>query len=192
LAFLRRQKTALPRFFAKLSAMRYYFVSFFLLVSVFSAFGQKMLLLERANRARTTKLYIGDALRFRLVGKEDYWYTRSITDILPESNTLLLDNFPVKVSDIRAIKVRRKPVWRVLSGATFSLGATLALATTVGKVFYRDEGVDAPKLYTISAVSLGTGWFLARPRKLKMGEKHRLRIVEVKFPEPLIVPPPKQ
>lgn len=183
---------ARPRFFAELSAMRYYFLSAFLLVSVFSAFGQKMLILERAHRARTTKLYVGDVLRFRLVGKENYWYTRSITDILPESNTLLLDNFPVKVNDIRAIKVRRKPVWRILSGATFSLGATLALATTVGKVFYRDEDVDAPKLYAISAASLGTGWFLARPRTLKLGQKHRLRVVEVKFPEPLIAPPLKQ
>ena len=49
-----------------------------------------MLLLERVNRAKTTKFYTGDVLRFRLVGEEDYWYQRTITDILPESNTCLL------------------------------------------------------------------------------------------------------
>lgn len=155
--------------------------SFTLCLACFSAFGQKMLLIERANRARTTKLYIGDQIRFRLAGEEDYWYERSITDILPETNTLMLDNFAVKVSEISAIKVSRKPIGRIAGGAAFSLGATLVLATTVGKVIYKDEGVNAPKLYSIAAVSLGTGWLLSKPRKLKLGKKHRLRIVEVRF-----------
>ncbi|MFN0035151.1 MAG: hypothetical protein ACKVUS_08795 [Saprospiraceae bacterium] len=150
----------------------------------FSAFGQKMLLIERANRARTTKLYIGDALRFRLAGEEDYWYERTITDILPESNTLMLDNFAVKLSDIHSLKVRREPICRIVGGAVFSLGATLTLATTIGRFGYQDKGVDAPKLYAISAASLATGWFLSKPRKLKLGNKHRLRIVEVRFYPP--------
>ncbi|MDX1910751.1 MAG: hypothetical protein SFV22_04650 [Saprospiraceae bacterium] len=156
-------------------------LSFALFLCCFSAFSQKMLLLERANRARTTRFYIGDALRFRLVGEEDYWYERSITDILPDKNTLMLDNFAVKLEDISSIKVARKPIWRITAGATLSLGATLALATTVGRFAYQDKTVDAPSLYAVSAVSFATGWLLSKPRKLKLGDKHRLRIVEVKF-----------
>ena len=155
-----------------------------------SIFGQKMLLIERANRAKTTKLYVGESLRFRLAGKENYWYTRSITDILTESNTLLLDNYLVKLDSISEIKVNRKGIWRIVGGALLTLGAGLTLATTVGKVIYDDKDVDAPKLLGIAAVSFGSGWFLSTPRKLKLGKKHRLRIIEIKFPEPLIPPPP--
>jgi hypothetical protein len=150
-------------------------------LSSLSLFGQKMLLLERANRAKTTRYYIGEELRFRLTGEENYWYQRTITDILPESNTLMLDNFAVKLADIQTIKVRRKPIWRIVGGAAFSLGATLALATTIGRFGYQDKEVDAVKLYSLAVVSFGAGWYLNTPRKLKMGEKHRLRIVEVRF-----------
>lgn len=150
-----------------------------------SVFAQKMLLLERANRAKTTKYYVGDGLRFRLVGEEDYWYTRTITDILPESNTLMLDNFAVELTDIQALKVRRAPIWRILGSAFFTLGGTLAFATTVGRFGYQDKEINAPKLYAISAASLGTGWLTLRPRKLKLGQKHRLRIIEVSFPPPI-------
>jgi len=151
-------------------------------MTAFSAFGQKMLLLERANRAQTTKRYIGDELKFRLAGPENYWYTRTINDMLPESNTLMLDNFAVKLPDIQTLKVRRKPIWRIAGGAAFSLGATLALATTIGRFGYNDKSVDIRSLYSLSVVSFGTGWFLNTPRKLKLGKKHRLRIVQVSFP----------
>ena len=154
-----------------------------------SAFAQKMLLLERANRAKTTKLYIGEGLHFRLAGDEDYWYQRTITDMLPESNTLLLDNYPVKLGDISQLKVRRGPFARIVGGTLFAFGASLTLATTVA-VFYNDKGTNFGALYGAAAGSLGIGYFLNTKRKLKMGEKHRLRIIEIKFPEPPLIPPP--
>ena len=150
-----------------------------------------MLLLERANRAKTTKMFMGETLRFRLNGPENYWYERTITDILPESNLLLLDNFPVKLDSIAQIKVYRRPVWRIIGASVLSLGGTLALATTTGRLLYNDKELDLPKLYGTSVVSVGTGLYLLSKRKLKLGKKHRLRIVEIKFPEPLIPPPPR-
>jgi len=153
----------------------------FLSLTAHSAFGQKMLLLERANRAQTTKYYVGEELRFRLAGEENYWYQRTITDILPETNTLMLDNFAVKLPEIQSIKVRRKPIWRIIGGAAFSLGGTLALATTIGRFGYQDKDIDAVKLYSLAVVSFGSGWLLNTPRKLRLGKKHRFRIVEVRF-----------
>ena len=93
----------------------------------------------------------------------------------------MLDNFAVKLPDIQTLKVRRKPIWRVLGGAGISLGATLAFATTIG-LAYQDKSINAPKLYAVSVASFGAGWLLTTPRKLHLGEKHRLRIVEVQFP----------
>ena len=166
------------------------FCYFFLLLLTLPASGQKMLLLERANRAKTTKMFIGETLRFRLNGPENYWYERTITDILPESNILLLDNFPVKLDSIAQIKVYRRPIWRIIGASVLSLGGTLALAATTGRVLYNDKDLDLPKLYGASAVSIGAGLYMLSKRKLKLGEKHRLRIVEISFPQPLIPPPP--
>ncbi|HOY04738.1 MAG TPA: hypothetical protein PLO67_05005 [Saprospiraceae bacterium] len=163
---------------------------FFFLLLTLPASGQKMLLLERANQAKTTKMYMGETLRFRLNGPENYWYERTITDILPESNILLLDNFPVKLDSIAQIKVYRRPIWRIIGASMLSLGGTLALATTTGRILYKDKELDLPKLYGTSAVSIGAGLFMLSKRKLKLGEKHRLRIIEIRFPQPLIPPPP--
>lgn len=171
--------------------MRLIYIVFFVLGLLQPLLGQKMLLLEKANRAKTTKLYIGDELHFRLKGKENYWYSRTITDMLPESKTLMLDNFAVRVDSISVIKVRRKPIWRILGGAFFSFGATLTLATTAGRYFYNDREVKVVPLYSTAALSLGAGWFLNTPRKLKLGKRHRLRAVEVKFPDPWVPIPPQ-
>lgn len=149
-----------------------------------------MLVLEKANRAQTTKMYIGESLRFRLNGKENYWYHRTITGMIPETNTLLLDGFPVKLDSIAMLKVQRPRVWGILGGSLLTLGASLALATTVGKVLYQDKDVDGLKLYSMSVVSAGAGWLMLRPKKLRLGKKHRLRLIEIKFPDPLIPPPP--
>ncbi len=161
--------------------MRFATLFFALLICPTLAFGQKMLLLERANRAKTTKFYLGQVLQFRLVGEEDYWYERKITDILAESNTLLLDNFPVKVSDIAALRVHRQPIWRIVGGALTTFGFSMAVAATAGRFAYNDRGLQLGKLYGTSVVSAGTGLFLLKKRTLHMGDTHRLRAIEVKF-----------
>jgi hypothetical protein len=157
--------------------------SLLLTLAVAPLFSQKMLLLEKANSAKTTKMYIGEPLHYRLKGAENYWYQRAITDMLPEKNTLLLDNFAVNLGDINELKVRRKGVWRITGGTLFAFGATLTLATTIAAI-YGDNDVNYGAYYATAAGSLGVGYFLSTKRKLKLGDKHRLRLIEVKFPEP--------
>ncbi len=165
------------------SAMRYNLL-FCLLFALSPLYGQKILLLERANRARTTKLYVGETLRYRLAGDENYWYERTITELLPESNLLLLDNFPVKLTDIAAIRVRRRPIVRLLGATVFTFGASLIVATTVAAL-YRDQNTRYGLLYGTGAASLGLGYGASTSRVLKMGQKHRLRIIEIKFVAPV-------
>jgi hypothetical protein len=164
---------------------------FFLLIFLFSApvFSQKMLLIERAKKAKTTKLYIGDQLHFRMRGSENYWYERTITDILPQSNTLILDGFAVHLDSISAIKVFPNKGARILGGALTSLGVTLPLSLFVAKVFYNDQNVKYAELAGVSAGSLAGGYLLLKKRKRHLGNKYRLRIVEIKFPDPIIPPP---
>lgn len=159
---------------------------FTLLVFVFlqtAVFSQKMLLLERINNPRPTKIYIGDELHYRIAGKEDYWYHRTITDMLPDRNVLLLDNFAVNLGDISQIKVRRKGIWRVIGGALLTFGTSLTLATTAA-VLYKDEGTNFGALYGVAAGSFGIGYFLSTKRTLKLGKKRRLRLIEIGLPQP--------
>lgn len=167
------------------------FFAFLLTFAVTPLFSQKMLLLERANNAKPTKMYIGDNLQYRLAGQEDYWYHRSITDMLPEKNTLLLDNFAVKLGDISELKVRRKGVWRIVGGTLFAFGASLALATTIAAL-YGDNETNYGALYATSVASAGVGFYLNTKRTLKMDQKHRLRIIEIQFSQPVPDAPPKQ
>ena len=156
----------------------------FLAVALAPLAAQKMLLLERAGSAKTTKMYIGDVLRYRLNGKEDYWYESVITDILPEKNVILLDNFATNVDSIYSIKVHRRPITRLAGGALFTFGSTLTFATTVAAL-YRDEYTNYGALYGTAAASLGTGLWMSMPRKLKLGKKFRLRPIEIDFgPQP--------
>ena len=162
--------------------MRLVFIFLFAFAAA-PVFAQKMLLLERANNPKPTKLYIGDQLHYRLTGQEDYWYERTITDMLPDKNTILLDNYPVQLGDISYLKVRRKGIWRIVGGTLFAFGVSLAVATTVA-VFYQDDGTNFGALYATSVGSAGVGYYLNTRRKLKMGERHRLRLIEIDFPMP--------
>jgi hypothetical protein len=155
------------------------FILLLLLIASNTAFSQKMLILDRANRAKTTKMYIGASLNYRMKGAENYWYQAVITDILPETKTLLLDNFPVKVDSIAEIKVRRHPVVRLLGGTLFTFGASLAFATTIAAI--KGDDYRYGLLYGVSGGSALTGLAMSTNRTLKLGKKHRLRIIEIKF-----------
>lgn len=140
---------------------------------------QKMLLLEKANRVKTQKIYIGQHLRYRLTGKEDYWYYRELTEILPEQQTVVLDFYPVKLEDISMLRVHRRSFVRGMGNGLIVFGANLALATTAAAIF-RDDVKYGP-LYGGAALSIGTGFWLSSKRTLKMGKKYRLRATEVRF-----------
>ncbi|MCC6410130.1 MAG: hypothetical protein IT270_00640, partial [Saprospiraceae bacterium] len=155
--------------------MKYLILLLFILPSIPSV-AQKMLVLERANSAKTVKMYVGDVLEYRLKGDEDYWYTSTINDILPENKVLLLDKFPVHVDSISALRTRRKPITRLVGGTLVTFGASLAFATTIGAL-YSDKTINYGALYGTSVASAGVGLLAFTRKKLPMGKKYRLRII---------------
>jgi len=144
-----------------------------------SVSAQKMLIIEQANVAKTTRLYPGDRLIFRLEGEENYWYDRTITEILPETNSLLLDNYLVKLDDIVAIKIHKKTIWRIVGGSLLSFGVSLGFATGVAAIYGDDY--NYPALAGASVGSFLAGRYLLKRKKVRLGERFRLRIIEVKF-----------
>lgn len=147
------------------------------LLSTDLAFSQKMLQMEKANRVRAIKFYTGDVLYFKLKGRENYWYEREITGILPEAKLIMLDLQPTHIDSIAAIKLSKPRFVRVLGTAFMSFGITLSIATG-----YAALNGDKPRseiLLPLAAVSLGGGMVMVKPRTYKMGKKNRLRLIEV-------------
>lgn len=157
-----------------------YLILFILFTYALPLRGQQMLLLERYNRAKTTRIYAGQSIRFRYVGPEKYWYTRTITGVSPRDSVVFLDNFPVKIAEIGYLKVQKRPFPRTLGAALTVFGVTLTLANTVSLL--RGDPDPHGLLYGTAAGSFGLGYLLVKPRTLKLGRKFRLRPVVIEFP----------
>jgi hypothetical protein len=142
-------------------------------------FAQKFLLLERANDPKTVRFYPGERIKFRLEGEEDYWYKRTLQDVLPESNCVMMDNYLVKVNEIAAIKRPPRTIWRITGGAFLSLGIGLTFSTTAAFIF-RDS-YNYPLLYGSAGALLLSSRYMLRSRTVKMGDRYRLRPMEIKF-----------
>lgn len=151
-----------------------------LLLLTASLHAQKLLLLERANRAKTVRWPLGTTLHYTLQGDPAYWYTRTLRDLDAKAGTLDLDQFTVKVSDIGRIRKHRKGFLRGIGGTLLGFGFSLTVANTIA-VSRGEGGPQAKWLYALAAASMGTGWFTNTKRTLRMGEKWRLRPIEIRF-----------
>ena len=116
-----------------------------------------MLLLEETGKLRNTRFYVGQTLHYRLVGRENYWYSRKITDILPEANTLVLGDQLVAVEDIAAIQIKRKSRWKRFAPKLILFGAQLSLATVQAVA---DKRWGYTPLFLVSAAATTYGTFL--------------------------------
>jgi hypothetical protein len=156
----------------------------FLLVGVASpVFAQKMLLVEKRFKVKPRKIYVGETLHFRLKGKENYWYKSTIDDILPDRKLLLLDNQPVHIDSISAIYLPKHKISRILGSALLTFGVTLTFASSVAFLNRKndEQPYNFPLLFATAGASTLVGYRMVINKKLKMGEKYRLRTIEVKF-----------
>ena len=82
---------------------------------------QKFIQLEKANRARTLKFYVGQDFTYRLKGETE-WFTSTITDVQMDSQKVALDLKPVRVTDIEAIRLQYPGILRSIGPARCCLG----------------------------------------------------------------------
>jgi hypothetical protein len=158
-------------------------VWFFVVVGLLGfqvANGQKILLIERANRAKTTRLFIGMPLQYSLKDEPKYWYKREITDILPASGHLMLDGFETKINDIAYLKRPRRGLVSGFGIVLVGFGVSLTVANTVAGI-RGDGGPNFGTYYAVAGGSMLLGAALKTKRRLRMGDRHRLRAIEIRF-----------
>jgi hypothetical protein len=144
---------------------------------------QRYLLVETANRAQTLKIQEGSTLTYRMQGESD-WLTGKIVELRADQQLVAIDNYYLDIRKVDALRQTRPwalPTGVMLTtfGAAWSGFALIGKATD-GNPDTRYEARDA----VISGVSLGVGLAigrLLRHKVLKLGDRRRLRIVDVSF-----------
>ena len=157
-----------------------------LLTSGISA--QKFLQLEKVNRAQTIKFYAGQDITYRLKGKTE-WYTSTITDVQMDSQRVTLDITVVPVSDIEGIRLQYPGILRSLGPSFMIFGASWAGFSLIGAAF--DNYKLTAGTAIVSGTALATGFTLHqifKTKRIKLGERRRLRAVEV--PVAPVIPGP--
>lgn len=157
----------------------------FLLLSLFAlapVAAQKVLQLERAHRARTVKMPIGQTITFRLDEPDAMWEKAEITDLDVDGQRVKLDLLWYATSDIATLKWSRNGAVRGLGGMLGVFGISWVGYSAIGEFLYNDKDVSWKAAAIIAGVTIPAGLLMTSPRFLKMGKKYRLRVLDVTYP----------
>ncbi len=144
---------------------------------------QKILLLEKAGSPRTERIQIYDELTFQLKEDEAGWYKRQILDLNADAQLILLGDTWIALEDIARIRLKRQRAWaNIIGGALQGGGASMILGdlwyTIRGNHQFTEGGIE----FGLLNIAVGSGIrALFAPIKIRMGEKRRLRVVDLTF-----------
>ena len=158
----------------------------FLLLTTFLCTGasaQRIMLLEKVNKASSERIYEGETLRFRLEG-DKFWQNGFIREMRPDIQALVINDRFIMLDEINAIH----------RGSTFGKAAGLSLMTfgtvwtVIGAIGYNTDGdsstqLSGPEIAT-GAAAFGLGYAINKlfgQKKFKPGVSKRLRIIDVSF-----------
>lgn len=140
---------------------------------------QKFIQLEKANKAKTIKFYVGQEITYRLKGNAD-WYTSTITDVQMDSQRVALDLKYMPVSNIAAIQLHYPGILRALGPSLMVFGAAWAGFSLIGAAF--DDYKLTAGTAIVSGTGLASGFVLHqifKSKRVRLTERRRLRAVEV-------------
>lgn len=155
--------------------------------------GQKVLLLEDRAEIRPIKFYEGQEIDVKLKEYPKDWETLKIERFLDEEQIIVAENGMYKLSEISHVRIERKIIKNIYL-ATTSLAVSGLVFGGIGEL-YNGRPAGALGVAVLSGIVYGTGWLinkLLRYRKYKLGNKYRLKILDVSFPDPQkVVPSPR-
>lgn len=151
-----------------------------LLLPTTLSFAQKMLLLENARKVKPVKFFVGEMLHYKLSEEQSTWFSDEIVDVLPDEQTLILGIQKVKINEIAMLHFPR-PILNGLGKQMTLFGVQLLFYSTIGVVSNPKDSF-AKKALLVGGASVGTSILVMKifkHKKIKMGKKHRLRVIEI-------------
>lgn len=161
------------------------FILFSLSLIVFNLSAQRVLLIEKNNSPRTTKIYTGDYIQYRLTGEKD-WFGDHIYELRDDVQALVFPDRYVSIADIDRMREGR-PWARNIGLMLMTFGASWSGFAAIGTL--TDGDPDTNYRWSdaaVTGISVGTGLLLPAlfgSRRLRFGENSnlRLRIVDISF-----------
>lgn len=152
--------------------------------SPFLVFTQKVLQVEKIGSAKTQKFTIGDGITYKLQD-DDIWYNAVIEDIKAEEGFLIFNDRLVRVEAIEALQFNDSRRWSRNLGLqlyTFAAGWTF-FGIADHLIFNQNENrASIPLIVIPASTALVSGFLIQRifrQRTLKMGNKYRLRLLDL-------------
>lgn len=150
-----------------------------------TAFGQKFIQLERVNRARTVKFYAGDPLTYRFKG-DPMWHNSLITDVSMDSQRVAFDGRFWNLSEVDAIRLQYPGLLRASGPMLMIFGVSWAGFSLIGAAFDNYPLTAQTAIISGSGLVIGFGLKqLFKHRNVRLGERRRLRAVEIPVSIPL-------
>ena len=156
--------------------------SLFVIMSCQLGLSQVFLQLERYNNPKSIKFYEGDKLEFRLKEFPDTWRSGMIIDLKPEEQLVLFQETYYHINDFSELRLRYPAVKSIgnklmqFSGAWYLYGGIASLASS-------EYGMSKKEILLGGSVAaLG---FLTKKlfykKRVKLGNKKRLRVMDIRF-----------
>lgn len=144
---------------------------------------QKVLLIEKSGRPRSERIQLYDEITFQLKDDEQGWYKRKILDMDVNGQMILLGDTWTPLSEISRLRLKRQRTWaNLIGGALQGGGASMIL----GDLWYTLRG--SPELtqggIEFGLVNIVVGGAIRAafaPIKYRLGERTRLRVVDLTF-----------
>lgn len=146
-------------------------------------FAQLALQLERYGQAETLKYFRGDEIGYQLF-EDDIWRSDVIQEIRPDINSVVLADRFITLDQIERIDLGKDPFVQASGIALQTFGAGWAFFGLIG---YNIDGDPETQFgrgdIFVSLGSMATGFLLTKlaKRKYKLGQRRRLRIVDLNF-----------
>lgn len=150
--------------------------------------GQKVLQIEKFGKAKTEKLYVGEAIFIQTKDNPD-WFEGVIEDLIVDAQAIVFYDLIVPIDKITAVKFRKKSA---MSGVGKAVQWSWVVPAAYQGVFdlVQPASSEERKQAWISTAFIGGGSFLlgslmrlVPPKKLKFGEgeRRRLRVLDLTF-----------
>jgi hypothetical protein len=160
---------------------KYLYLILLILVCVQMGFAQKIMQIETVNKARSIRLHQGETLVFQLRDPNPIWEEAIMNDFDVEKQTVTLGFQEFKISEIAAIKLPKHRFVQVMGAQFIIFGISWTAATAIGDFWYKDD-VNWTTAAIISGTSIPLGFLMLRPKKVKLGKRKRLRVLDISYP----------